>query len=183
MINKVISLFLIALLFPILILICLIIIWSDGFPILFKQKRVGKDDSIFKIYKFRTMKNNAPNCATDLLDNSLDLFIKSGKILRKFSLDELPQLINIFKGEMHFIGPRPLLYNQYTLRKIRNENGTSNLKPGITGWAQINGRDQISDSEKSILDLYYLNNKNLKLNVKIIFYTFLKVIRADNIKS
>ena len=126
----------------------LIIIIEDGFPVFFKQKRVGKDYTFFEIYKFRSMKKTTPNVATHLLVNPKQYLLKSGGLVRKLSIDELPNLINIIKGDMCFVGPRPALYNQDDLMELRVKYGVHQLKPGITGWAQINGRDEISIEEK-----------------------------------
>ena len=161
---------------PIIIFVAIIIVASDGFPIFYKQKRIGKNNSHFYLHKFRTMKNNTPELSTDLLKDPSNYYIKFGKILRRFSIDEIPQLLNVIKGEMNFIGPRPAYYKQYKLIEMRRENNIHKLKPGITGWAQINGRDQISDNTKVELDKYYLLNKNIVLDAKILFYTIFKVI-------
>ncbi len=169
--------------FPIIIFVVIIIVVSDGFPIFYKQKRIGKNNSHFYLHKFRTMKNNTPEVSTDLLKDPDNYYIKFGKILRRFSIDEIPQLLNIIKGEMNFIGPRPAYYKQYKLIKMRTENNIHKLKPGITGWAQINGRDQISDNTKVELDKYYLLNKNIVLDVKILFYTIFKVILHKDLRE
>ena len=150
----------------------LLILLDDGFPIFFIQKRVGKDYSFFELYKFRTMKKNTPNVATHLLENPNQYILKVGSILRKLSLDELPNLLNIIKGEMVFIGPRPALYNQDDLMQLRINAGVSQLKPGLTGWAQINGRDEISLEEKVALEKYYLTKKSFYFDIKIFFKTF-----------
>ena len=127
------------------------------------------------------MKKHTPNVATDLLKNPEKYILFSGKIIRKFSLDELPNLINILKGDMNFVGPRPALPSQVELNLKREQLGIHKLKPGITGWAQINGRDEISINKKVELDYYYLQNKSFLLDVKIIFLTFFKVFKKSNI--
>ena len=127
------------------------------------------------------MKKSAPNIATDLLKNSEDYILNSGKLIRKLSIDELPNLINIVKGEMNFVGPRPALPSQTELNLKREQLGIHKLKPGITGWAQINGRDEISIDKKVELDYYYLQNKSFLLDIKIIFLTFFKVFKKSNI--
>ena len=132
------------------------------------------------IYKFRTMKNESPNIASHLLLKSKSYYTKTGPFLRKFSLDELPQLINIFKNDISYIGPRPALYNQEDLIK-RTLKGIHRLYPGITGWAQVNGRDELTISEKVNMDLYYLNNKSLKLDLMILWLTLLKVVKAEDV--
>ena len=127
------------------------------------------------------MKKHTPNVATDLLKNPEKYILFSGKIIRKFSLDELPNLINILKGDMNFVGPRPALPSQVELNLKREKLGIHKLKPGITGWAQINGRDEISIDKKVELDYYYLQNKSFLLDIKIIFLTFIKVFKKSNI--
>ena len=182
MISRLFAILLLVVLSPIMLGLSLIIIIEDGFPIIFRQKRVGRDDIMFKIYKFRTMKKNTPNVATDLLENPEHLYTKFGPLLRKYSLDELPQLLNIVKGDLGFIGPRPALYNQIDLIKMRNKKGIQKLTPGLTGWAQVNGRDSIDDRKKVELDLYYHNNRSFSLHFKIIYLTILKVLKTENVK-
>jgi O-antigen biosynthesis protein WbqP len=157
---------------PVFILVLLFILLDDGFPVFFTQKRVGIDYSFFKLYKFRSMKKNTPNVATHLLDNPTQYLLKVGSTLRKLSIDELPNLINIVKGDMVFVGPRPALYNQDDLMQLRVAAGVSHLKPGLTGWAQINGRDEISLEEKVALEKEYLHRKTFLFDVKIFFMTF-----------
>ena len=177
MISKIIAGLIIILLSPIFLIISLVLIIDDGFPIIFKQKRVGGNNSIFKIYKFRTMKVETPkNIATHLLNDPKRFNTHLGTYFRKLSIDELPQLYNILKGDMNFIGPRPPLPNQKDLIYLRRQNNLEYLKPGITGWAQINGRDEISIEKKVKLERYYSENKSFLLDVKIIFLTFVKVI-------
>jgi len=156
MINKILAFSLIILFAPIFFIVSLAILIEDGFPIFFTQKRVGINYTFFNIYKFRSMKKNTPNVATHLLENPDQYLLKIGKFIRKTSLDELPNLINIVKGEMVFVGPRPTLYNQDDLMQFRVATGVSKLKPGITGWAQINGRDEISIPDKVKLEQEYL---------------------------
>ena len=157
------------------------IILNSGFPILFKQKRVGQNNAYFWIYKFRTMKRNTPNIATHLLEDSASFYTSIGLLLRKFSLDELPQLFNILKGDMIFIGPRPALYNQDDLIKLRTQVGVHLLMPGLTGWAQVNGRDELSIKKKVKMDEYYFKNKSLLLDIKILFMTVFKVFKMDGV--
>tara|TARA_Y100001970_G_scaffold15871_1_gene17904 strand:+ start:89838 stop:90389 length:552 start_codon:yes stop_codon:yes gene_type:complete len=176
MISRIISIILILLLFPLLVLIATIILVDNGFPVLFRQKRIGLNNNKFIVYKFRTMKKDVSDIATHLISDEKHIFISSGKFLRKFSFDELPQLINILKGEMKFIGPRPALYNQNDLIQLRTDRGIHKLFPGITGWAQINGRDDLSILEKVDLDYYYLANKSYLLNLKIIIVTISQII-------
>ena len=163
------------LLAPLFIVVGLAIFIEDGAPIFFVQKRVGKDYSFFFLYKFRTMKKNTPNVATHLLENPKQYLLRLGGLLRKLSLDELPNLINIVKGDMNFIGPRPALYNQEDLMALRVAAKVHTQMPGITGWAQINGRDTISLEVKVALEVYYRENQSLALDSKIIWRTFFKV--------
>jgi len=179
--NKFISLVVLFLLSPIFFVICIVILFEDYFPIFFFQERIGLNNRTFKIIKFRSMKKSTPNVATDLLENPEKHILNSGKLIRKLSLDELPNLINIFKGDMNFVGPRPALLSQKELNLKREQLGIHKLKPGITGWAQINGRDEISIDKKVELDYYYLQNKSFLLDVKIIFLTFFKVLKKSNI--
>jgi len=176
MLSRLIALFLLVLLSPIFLVVALFIIIEDGFPVFFLQKRVGVNYSFFMIYKFRSMKKNTPNVATHLLVNPSQYLLKTGSFLRKTSLDELPNLINILKGEMVFVGPRPALYNQDDLMELRINAGVDTLKPGITGWAQINGRDEISLIQKVKLEKEYLEKKNFLFDCKIVISTFTNVL-------
>ena len=174
--TKIISILLFISLSPIFALVALAIIIDDGFPVFFSQRRIGINNDEFWIYKFRTMKKDTPDIATHLVKEARDYNTVIGPILRKLSIDELPQLINIVKGEMVFVGPRPALYNQDNLIKLRTEKNIHNLKPGVTGWAQVNGRDELSIPEKVKLDEYYLQNKSIILDIKILFMTGFQVI-------
>ncbi len=182
MLSRLFALFLLILFLPIFILVSLAILIEDGFPVFFSQKRVGINYTFFNIYKFRSMKKDTPNVATHLLTNPDQYLLKIGKFIRKTSLDELPNLINIIKGEMVFIGPRPALYNQDDLMGLRVETGVSKLKPGITGWAQINGRDEISIPDKVKLEQEYLYRKSIFLDIEIIIKTFTSVLRSKGVK-
>jgi O-antigen biosynthesis protein WbqP len=182
MLNRIIALLLFFTLLPIFIIVAFVIFIEDGSPIFFKQKRVGLNYTFFNIYKFRSMKKNTPNVATHLLTNPEQYLLKIGGILRKLSLDELPNLINIIKGEMVFVGPRPALYNQDDLMQFRVATGVYKLKPGITGWAQINGRDEISIPEKVKLEQEYLSRKSIFFDIEIIFKTFTSVLRSKGVK-
>jgi len=162
-------------------IVSLIIYIGDGFPIFYKQKRIGINNSKFLIYKFRTMKKDIPDIPTELVKNYQKLYIRNGSYLRKYSIDELPQLINIIKGDMAFVGPRPALYNQNDLIELRTKAGVHKIMPGITGWAQINGRDNINNAEKTILDTYYYNNQSFLLDLKIILITLKRVIKKKDI--
>ncbi len=179
MTNRLIAIMLLYVLLPLIFFACIYILIIDGLPVLYIQRRSGQNNSFFNIYKLRTMKKNTPDVATDKL--TLNPFYFGGKILRKLSIDELPQLINIINGDINFIGPRPALYNQTELISERNRLGISVLKPGITGWAQVNGRDNISEKEKIEFDYYYLKNKSFKLNFIIIMKTIYKVIAVKDI--
>jgi O-antigen biosynthesis protein WbqP len=174
--TKIVSILLLICLFPIFAIVALAIIIDDGFPIFFRQKRIGINNDEFWIYKFRTMKKETPDIPTHLVKEAQDYNTIIGPILRKLSIDELPQLLNILKGEMVFVGPRPALHNQDDLKTLRTVKGLHKLKPGITGWAQINGRDELTISEKVKLDEYYLQNKSFWLNIKILFITGVQVI-------
>jgi len=176
-----ISLCILVLLSPLFLIVGLIIKLNSKGPVFFTQMRIGKGNELFKFYKFRTMKVGTPNVATDKLNNSNDYITSIGKILRKTSIDELPQLINTLKGDMTFVGPRPALYNQKRLRDLRTKVGVHKLVPGVTGWAQVNGRDNNDDFKKTEYDLYYLKNKSFALNAKILFSTVFKVLKAEGI--
>jgi O-antigen biosynthesis protein WbqP len=149
---------------------------DDGFPILFRQKRIGINNQKFEIYKFRTMKRDIPEIPTHLVKNPQSFYTRSGPWLRKFSIDEFPQLINIIKGEMVFVGPRPALHNQDDLVELRTRVDVHKLMPGVTGWAQVNGRDELSIPLKVQFDEYYLNNRSWLLDLKIVFLTLLRVL-------
>jgi len=166
---------------PIFLAVALAILMEDGSPIFFKQKRVGINYTFFTIYKFRSMKKNTPNVATHLLENPTSYLLRIGRLLRKLSLDELPNLINIIKGEMVFVGPRPALYNQDDLMTLRVATGVDKLKPGVTGWAQINGRDEISIQEKVALEKEYLERKSIWVDLKIIILTISNVLFSNGV--
>ena len=181
MISRLNSFLLLILLSPLFLIITLIIMIDDGFPIFFRQKRIGINNTEFWVYKFRTMKKGIPDIPTHLVDENQQLYTRSGPLLRKFSIDELPQLINILKGEMVFIGPRPALYNQDDLAELRTKAGVHTLMPGVTGWAQVNGRDELSIPDKVKMDIYYLENKSLWLDVKILCMTVFKVFKTEGV--
>ena len=182
MVNRFFALVILMALSPIFLIVAFAILIEDGYPFLFTQKRVGINYSFFKIYKFRSMKKNTPNVATHLLSNPDQYLLNIGKFIRKTSLDELPNLINIIKGEMVFVGPRPALYNQDDLMALRIAAGVDKLKPGITGWAQINGRDEISLEEKVKLEKEYLQHKSFWFDVKIIIKTIANVLFGKGVK-
>ena len=181
MINRVAAILLLIILLPIFLMVGLLIFMQDGFPVFFKQKRVGVNYSFFHIYKFRTMKKDTPNLATHLLTNPEQYLLKIGALLRKLSLDELPNLINIIRGEMVFVGPRPALYNQDDLMALRVAAGVDKLIPGITGWAQVNGRDELSLDQKVALEKEYLAKKSLLIDFQILIKTFTNVLFSKGV--
>ena len=177
------SLIAIIILSPVILIVALAVKFTSPGPMLFKQRRIGKDNIEFEIYKFRTMRIDTPNVPTHLLENPDQWITPVGKFLRKTSLDELPQLFNILKGEMSIVGPRPALYNQIDLRDMRTAVGVHKLIPGLTGWAQINGRDEIPLSLKVRLDKEYLDRKSFLFDIKIIFMTVLSVLKSDGVQE
>ncbi len=181
MINRLFGLILLLILTPIIFIVVLFVFIEDGFPVFFTQKRIGINYSFFNIYKFRSMKKDTPNVATHLLENPDQYLLKIGKFIRKTSLDELPNLINIIKGEMLFVGPRPALYNQDDLMQLRVATGVHKLKPGITGWAQINGRDDISIEKKVQLEQEYMNKRSTLFDIEIIIKTFTNVLFSKGV--
>jgi len=181
MLTRFFALTLLILLLPIFLIIALTILVEDGYPVFFTQKRVGVNYTFFNIYKFRSMKKNTPNVATHLLTNPDQFLLTFGKFIRKISLDELPNLINIIKGEMVFVGPRPALYNQDDLMEFRVATGVDKLKPGITGWAQINGRDDISIEKKVELEQEYLQKKSFLFDLEILIKTFTNVLYSKGV--
>lgn len=179
--DFVMSVIAVLLLMPTFLLIAALIKATSKGPILFKQRRIGKNNKEFIIYKFRTMVTEAPDLPTHLLENSCDYTTSLGNILRKTSLDELPQLINIIKGDMSIVGPRPALYNQYDLIELRTKQDIHKIIPGLTGWAQINGRDEVSLEEKVNLDNEYKERRSFIFDLKIIFLTVTKVISREGL--
>ncbi len=170
----------ILLLLPFLVVALLVRLTSKG-PVLYWSDRVGRHNKIFRMPKFRTMKLETPTVATHLLSDPNSYLTPIGSFLRKSSLDELPQLWSIVKGEMSFVGPRPALFNQYDLIELRTRHGIDQLLPGLTGWAQVNGRDELPIPQKVALEIEYLHKKSQLLDMKIIFMTALKVLRRDNV--
>jgi len=166
---------------PILLVACMIRISSRG-PILYWSDRIGINNVIFKMPKFRTMRTDTPTVATHLLKNPEAYLTPIGSFLRKFSLDELPQLWSILKGDMSFVGPRPALYNQDDLIDLRTQKNIHTLVPGITGWAQINGRDELPIPIKVEFDDYYVKNKSFLLDLKILWMTIVKVLKKEGIQ-
>ena len=164
-----------------MIVIALAIKFSSKGPTLFWSDRVGKYNRIFHMPKFRTMRVETPNVATHLLDNPDHYRTPMGSFLRKSSLDELPQLYSILIGDMSFVGPRPALFNQDDLIQLRTQYGIEELNPGLTGWAQINGRDELAIPKKVEYDRYYLLNKSLYFDLKILWKTFIKVLLNEGV--
>ncbi|CAM8345686.1 WcaJ Sugar transferases involved in lipopolysaccharide synthesis [Candidatus Methylopumilus planktonicus] len=171
---------LILVLVPLVIITLLVRTTSNG-PILFWSERIGQHNRLFKMPKFRTMIIEAPVLATHLLKNPNQYLTPIGSFLRKSSLDELPQLWSILVGDMTFVGPRPALFNQYNLIKLRNMRGIDQLLPGLTGWAQINGRDELSEEIKVVLDEEYLIKKSCIFDLKIIYLTVFHIIKPSGI--
>ena len=167
---------------PIFLILAIIIKLTSPGPILFKQKRVGKNKSHFNILKFRTMRTDTPkDCPTHLLSNPDQYITKIGKFMRKTSLDELPQLFNILKGDMAIIGPRPALWNQYDLIEERDKYKANDIKPGLTGWAQINGRDELEIDVKAALDGEYVEKMSFLFDCKCFFGTITSVLKYDGV--
>jgi O-antigen biosynthesis protein WbqP len=171
---------LVVLLVPILFVAAMVKTTSKG-PILYWSDRVGRFNRIFRMPKFRSMKTGTPVVATHLLTDPDIYLTPIGGFLRKSSLDELPQLWNILKGDMSFVGPRPALFNQQDLIALRTQHGIHDLVPGLTGWAQINGRDEIPIPAKVAFDQYYLDHQSIWFDIKIIVLTAVKVLRRDNV--
>lgn len=174
------SLYAIIIFSPVLVLVSLAIKLESKGPIVFKQDRPGLENKLFKIYKFRSMRQDTPNVATDKLDSS-DYITKTGKFIRRTSLDELPQLFNIVKGDMAVVGPRPALYNQYELIAKRTNVNVHLVKPGLTGLAQVMGRDDNSDDQKVLYDKFYIENQSFKLDMYILYKTIKNTISSEGI--
>lgn len=165
-----------------MLLIALLVKKSSEGPILYWSERVGLQNGIFRMPKFRTMRIDTPAVATHLLKNPDEYLTPVGSFLRKFSLDELPQLWSILKGDMSFVGPRPALFNQDDLIRLRTLKGVHEIVPGITGWAQVNGRDDLPIPKKVEYDSYYLDKKSFFFDMKILYMTILKVIKAEGVR-
>ena len=171
---------LIVLAIPMLLIAVLVRLTSKG-PAIYWSKRVGMNGVIFEMPKFRSMQMDTPTVATHLMEKPDDFLSPIGAFLRLSSLDELPQLFSILKGNMSFIGPRPALFNQQELILLRKKNGIDGEKPGITGWAQVNGRDELSIADKVGFDVEYVNNQSLLFDLKILWMTFVKVIKRTGV--
>lgn len=165
-----------------MLLIALLVKTSSEGPILYWSERVGLQNGIFRMPKFRTMRIDTPAVATHLLKNPDEYLTPVGSFLRKFSLDEIPQLWSILKGDMSFVGPRPALFNQDDLIRLRTLKGVHEIVPGITGWAQVNGRDDLPIPKKVEYDSYYLDKKSFFFDMKILYMTILKVIKAEGVR-
>ena len=182
MIDFILSLMGLIILSPVFIILCIWIKTDSRGPVLFKQKRFGKDKSYFNIYKFRTMRTDTPSdMPTHMLSNPEQYITKCGKFLRKTSLDELPQIINILKGEMSIIGPRPALWNQEDLIEKREQYHANNIRPGLTGWAQINGRDELEIEVKARLDGDYVKRMSFLFDLKCFLGTITSVLKSDGV--
>lgn len=169
---------------PVMLVISMAIVLDSKGPVFFKQKRIGIHKTHFQIYKFRTMNSNAPkNCPTHLLMDSYQYITKIGKFLRKTSLDELPQLWNILLGDMSFVGPRPALWNQYDLISLRDKYGANDLRPGLTGWAQINGRDILTNEKKAEYDGKYVERVTFGFDIQCIIGTVIDVFTQKGIRE
>ena len=181
-IDRVLAVAALLVLWPLLLLIAIIIKLDSKGPVIFKQKRVGNHKKHFNIYKFRTMRTDTPkDMPTHLLADPNAFLTKSGRILRKTSLDELPQLFNIAKGDMAIVGPRPALWNQYDLIEERDKYGANDILPGLTGWAQINGRDELEIPVKAKLDGEYVERMSFAFDIKCMVGTFSSVLHAEGV--
>ena len=172
---------LIIILSPILLVLSILVKLTSNGPVIHWSKRVGRDNEVFLMAKFRTMKIETPQIATHLMSDPDSYLTSIGGYFRRKSLDELPQLVNILKGEISFVGPRPALFNQDDLIEARTKVKVHSIRPGITGWAQIHGRDEIPIPQKVEYDHYYLENRSLFLDFRILLETFFKVIREDGV--
>ncbi|MBU3090140.1 sugar transferase [Clostridium gasigenes] len=179
--DFIMSIIAIIVLLPVILVVAILVKTTSKGPILFKQRRIGKDNVEFNIYKFRTMRCDTPNVATHLLNNTDSFYTPIGKGLRKLSLDELPQLFNILKGEMSIVGPRPALYSQYDLKEARSSKGIHKLVPGLSGWAQVNGRDTITLETKVKFDKEYLDKQSFIFDLKIIWLTIYRVVKTEGV--
>jgi O-antigen biosynthesis protein WbqP len=179
--DLVLSIILIIFLFFLMVLIGILVKLTSTGKVLYYSDRIGKNNKVFKMPKFRSMLVNTPAVATHLLNNPNTYLSPIGDFLRRSSLDELPQLFSVLKGDMSFIGPRPALFNQDDLIALRAEKGVDKLLPGITGWAQVNGRDELSIPDKVALDVEYMHRQSLWFDMKILWMTFLKVAKRDGV--
>ena len=184
LLDIVLSLTALIVLAPLLLVLALLVKLDSPGPALFKQKRVGRNEKLFDIYKFRSMYTSAPrDVATSELQNAESHITRVGRVLRKTSLDELPQLFNVLKGEMSLIGPRPLVPNEKDIHELRREKGAYRVRPGITGWARVNGRDCVLPVDKARLDGYYADHMSFGLDVKIIIFSVICVLTARGVRE
>ena len=181
--DFIISLFALIILSPLFLIVSVCILISDGSPVFFRQKRVGKNNELFEIYKFRTMKRGTENVASNDLSDANVKITKFGKILRATSIDELPQFLNILNGTMSLIGPRPLIPEETEIRELRQKYNVYSVRPGITGWAQVNGRDNVSAEKKALLDKEYVEKQSLMFDIKIFFMTIHQVLCRKDVKE
>lgn len=181
--DFIISLFALIILSPLFLIVSGCILISDGSPVFFRQKRVGKNNELFEIYKFRTMKRGTENVASNDLSDANVKITKFGKILRATSIDELPQLLNILNGTMSLIGPRPLIPEETKIRELRQKYNVYSVRPGITGWAQVNGRDNVSAEKKALLDKEYVEKQSLMFDIKIFFMTIHQVLCRKDVNE
>ena len=171
-------------LFPMMIIFLIIVILikvTSSDSVIHQSTRIGRNNKTFKMPKFRTMKLNTPDVATHLLAEADQFVTPIGKFLRKTSLDEIPQVWSVLKGDMAFVGPRPALYNQDDLIALRTQKGIHQLTPGITGWAQVQGRDELSISKKVEMEFFYLKNRSIYFDLKVIFITVLTVLKLKGV--
>ena len=180
--DVLLALFLSSILLLIILTVALLVRLTSPGPILYWSKRVGRYNHIFLMPKFRTMRIDTPAVATHLLSNPEQYLTPIGSFLRKTSLDELPQLWSIIRGDMSFVGPRPALFNQADLITLRIEKGVDHLLPGLTGWAQINGRDELPIPKKVALDVEYMHKRSFLFDLRIIFLTFVKVLCKEGVQ-
>lgn len=181
--DFIISLFALIILSPLFLIVSVCILISDGSPVFFRQKRVGKNNELFEIYKFRTMKRGTENVASNDLSDANVKITKFGKILRATSIDELPQFLNILNGTMSLIGPRPLIPEETKIRELRQKYNVYSVRPGITGWAQVNGRDNVSAEKKALLDKEYVEKQSLMFDIKIFFMTIHQVLCRKDVNE
>jgi O-antigen biosynthesis protein WbqP len=178
-----ISLFALIILSPLFLIVSVGVLISDGSPVFFRQKRVGKNNELFEIYKFRTMKRGTENVASNDLSDADVKITRFGRILRATSIDELPQLLNILNGSMSLIGPRPLIPEETRIRELREKYNVYSVRPGITGWAQVNGRDNVSAEKKALLDKEYVEKQSLMFDIKIFFMTIHQVLCRKDVNE
>ena len=178
-----ISLFALIILSPLFLIVSVGVLISDGSPVFFRQKRVGKNNELFEIYKFRTMKRGTENVASNDLSDADVKITRFGKILRATSIDELPQLLNILNGSMSLIGPRPLIPEETRIRELREKYNVYSVRPGIAGWAQVNGRDNVSAEKKALLDKEYVEKQSLMFDIKIFFMTIHQVLCRKDVNE